>query len=173
MSHGNRIYVVLAATVLAALCTIGCAGASFDGHLYRSEDLAFRLGPIPAHWKQMQIQGARVAFRDDPDGAVVSVAGRCGKDGDDVPLIALTHHLFIYFTERHVVRQKTMMLDGRAAMRTEMSAKLDGVPRDIVAYVLKKNGCVYDFFRVSPKSDSTRGIADFDAMVQGFATVRR
>ena len=36
-------------------------------------------------------------------------------------------------------------MDGREAMHTVMSAKLDGVPKMFDAYVLKKDGCVYDF----------------------------
>jgi len=59
----------------------------------------------------------------------VLVNARCGHDGDDIPLLALTQHLFMNFTERQTVEQKIVPLDGREAMHTILSAKLDGVPR--------------------------------------------
>ena len=94
---------------------------------------------------------ALLAFRDDAQSATIGVNGRCGKDGDDVPLQALTHHLFLHFTDREVISQKTLTLDGRDAMRTEMLAELDGVPKRFTIYVLKKDGCVYDMLHIADR----------------------
>jgi hypothetical protein len=98
----------------------------------------------------------------------VAVNGRCGVDGDDVPLASLTQHLFLQFTERELKAQSELNLDGRAALRTELTGKLDGVPKLFVVYVLKKDGCVYDFWRISePAAADT---AAFEGFVRGFAT---
>jgi hypothetical protein len=61
-------------------------------------------------------------------------------------------------------------MDQREALRTEISAKLDGVQRHFLAYVLKKDGCVYDFVRISDKPDTDAD--DFERFVSGFATQR-
>ena len=109
-----------------------------------------------------------LAFRDRSGGATIAVNGRCGKDGDDVPLESLTHHLFLHFTERQVAGQSKLALDGRDALRTVLLAKLDGVPKHFTVVVLKKNGCVYDFLRIGHDGST---VQDFDGFVRGFSTL--
>jgi hypothetical protein len=118
----------------------------------------------------MEAEQALLAFRDPARDLVISVNGRCGKDGDDVPLSALTQHLFLYFTDRQPLTQAALSLDGREALRTELSAKLDGVPRRFVVYVLKKDGCVYDFILIAEPTVSPSSIGEFDRFVSGFST---
>jgi hypothetical protein len=93
--------------------------------------------------------------------------GRCGVDGDDVPLAALTHHLFLNFTKRHVESQQTVELDGREALRTELTAELDGVSKRFLVFVMKKDGCVYDFMWIGAAEASP---GEFQRFVQGFST---
>ena len=156
--------------ILAGAIAAGCGGPQFDGQIYRSGELAFRVGPVPSSWRRIDAENTLLAFRDDTSGATVALAGRCGKDGDDVPLTALTHHLFLQFTDREVGEQRTLMLDGRQALRTELTAELDGVPKHFLVFVLKKDGCVYDFFRISAGASSS-GVEEFERFVQGFATL--
>lgn len=156
--------------IMAAIGLVSCASSSFDGRVYRNDALAFRIGPQPSAWREIQVEGALLAFRDDVDRATIAVNGRCGVDGDDVPLPALTHHLFLHFTERRVLHQKTLTLDGREALRTDLSAKLDGVPRHFLVYVLKKDGCVYDFMWIGSPASQASARADFESFVLGFST---
>ena len=148
-----------------------CGGSSLKGSVYRGDGLAFRLGEAPPTWKRIGVTNARLAFRDEEAESTVLVNGRCGKDGDDVPLLALTQHLFMSFTEREVLEQAIVPMDGREAMHTVMRAKLDGVPKVFDAYVLKKDGCVYDLVGIWAvgKFDSHRGA--FEAFASGFHTL--
>jgi hypothetical protein len=148
---------------------VGCGGSSFDGHVFRRGELAFRVGPIPESWHQVEVDGALLAFRDDRDSATVALNGRCGLDGDDVPLEALTHHLFLHFTDRKLVKQERFELAGRAALRSELIAALDGVSLRYLVIVLKKDGCVYDFMRVTGGKGS--GDAEFERFIGGFETL--
>ncbi|MBK7578685.1 MAG: hypothetical protein IPI67_00645 [Myxococcales bacterium] len=157
--------------LFVGLFLVACGGAAFDGQVYRDGDLAFRVGPRPANWRALQAENTLMAFRDDRDGATVAVNGRCGKDGDDVPLEALTHHLFLHFTERKVESQERLSLDGRDALRTVLSAKLDGVSKHFVVIVLKKDGCVYDFLHISGGEQAASD--EFEGFVRGFATLSR
>ena len=118
---------------------------------------------------RIEATGVLLAFRDDGALATVALNGRCGLDGDDVPLEALTHHLFLQFTDRELVSQNRIDLDGREALRTEIIAELDGVKKHYVVYVLKKDGCVYDFVYVSPGAKA--GEAAFERFVRGFGTL--
>ena len=127
---------------------------------------------MPSTWRRIDADGALLAYRDDATPASVVVNGRCGKDGDDVPLESLTHHLFLEFTDRTVESQAKLMLDGREALQTELLASLDGVPKRFTVFVLKKNACVYDFIHVTPPDAPPQGRRDFVAFVEGFSTIR-
>ncbi|HEY3237848.1 MAG TPA: hypothetical protein VGJ84_24220 [Polyangiaceae bacterium] len=154
----------------AVWAAAACAGAQFDGSVFRSDELAFRVGPVPASWRRIQVDQALLAYRDDADSSTIAVNGRCGKDGDDVPLEALTQHLFLLFTDRQIVSQQHLPMDGREALRTELIAELDGVPKHYTVYVLKKDGCVYDFFHIGPVQPSVQSQQSFDQFVRGFST---
>lgn len=156
---------------LLAWLPVACGSSNFDGRVYRDDSMAFRVGPVPQRWRALSADHALLAFRDDPGRATIAVGGRCGKDGDDVPLQALTHHLFLHFTHREIVTQQELSLDGRAALRTEMTAALDGVPKRFLVYVLKKDGCVYDFMHIADDDAAGAERGDFERFVRGFSTL--
>jgi hypothetical protein len=158
------------AGVGACLLAGACAGSSFDGRVYRADGMAFEVGPIPASWRTIEVDGALLAFREDRSAATVALNGRCGLDGDDVPLEALTHHLFLHFRQRLLIRQERVTLDDRAALRSELTAELDGVPMHFVVYVMKKDGCVYDFMLMSANAGGADREA-FERFVRGFETL--
>jgi hypothetical protein len=164
--HGSRH---LPAALAAGLTLLACASSGFDGQVYRGDGMAFRVGPVPPTWRQIEVDQSLLAFRDDDARATIAVNGRCGQDGDDVPLTALTAHLFLQFTDRHLVAQELIPMDGREALRTTMDAKLDGVPKHFTVVVLKKDGCVYDFLHISDRSASAEQ-ETFERFVRGFAT---
>lgn len=161
--------------VCSWLALSACSTPAFQNGVFRNEDVAFRVGPIPAHWaaieeEQPDPELATFAFRNPQGPATIGVAARCRRDGDDVPLRALTQHLYLGFTDRETRAEREFTLDGRAALRTEMVASLDGVPKDLTFVVLKKDGCVYDFWRVAANAAPD---ADFDAFVNGFQVLRQ
>ncbi|MBI2391608.1 MAG: hypothetical protein HYV09_18615 [Deltaproteobacteria bacterium] len=161
----------LSMLLVLALAVSSCGKEAWDGRVYHAGRASFRTGPIPASWQRVTLEGAMLAFRDTESGGSINVYARCGQDGDDVPLAALTNHLLIGFTERDVRSQKLVPLDGREALRTLVHAKLDGVPMALGIYVLKKDGCVYDLVRVAPPGRFEAGEESFDAFVAGFGTV--
>lgn len=162
----------LALGVFALALVVGCAsGPTFRDGEYRSERLAFRLGPLPAGLERLDSTEALLAFREDRAGASWAISARCGVDGDDVPLRALSGHLFLHFNDKKILAEREFVLDGRAALDVEALASVDGVRRQFVVVVLRKNECVYDFLHVSgPGEDGPlrQSRADFRAMVDGF-----
>lgn len=165
--------IVCAIGLSSALWAVtACSNSSLQGNLFRQGDVAFRVGPIPENWRpiEQEVEGelASFAFRDERGGVTVGAAGRCHRDGDDVPLRSLTQHLYIGFSDREVHAEEEFLLDGRAALRTEMTASLDGVPKQFVFVVLKKDGCVYDMWRIADRPTDS---GDFDGFVRGFQVV--
>jgi hypothetical protein len=155
---------------LAALAclALGCATSHFDGRVFRKGDVAFRLEHLPPGWRNIEISDTALAFRDDENAATVAINGRCGKDAEDVPLQSLTQHLFLQFTDRQLEQQELFPLDGREALRTEMVAKLDGVPKYFHVVVLKKDGCVYDFLQIANQHQDASEFLEF---VRGFSSL--
>jgi hypothetical protein len=151
-----------------AISAVACGGPHLNGNVYDDGKLRFHTGPIPPTWHTIEADGTLVAFRDEQAAVTVALNGRCGVDGDDVPLASLTQHLFLQFTDRQQQSQQELNIDGRGALRTELVGKLDGVPKQFVVYVLKKDGCVYDFWRIS--EPGTVDGASFEAFVKGFST---
>ena len=166
-----RLFPFLATIALAALGLGGCGGSRFDGNVFHGEGFAFRVPPPPPTWERIDVSYGSLAFRDRAHGATVAVNGRCGRDAGDVPLVALTQHLFLMFTDRTVVKQEVVPFDGREAMHTVLTAKLDGVPKQFEVWVMKKDGCVYDLYYIAPPERYALGQAAFDRFVHGFATV--
>ncbi|HEY1696787.1 MAG TPA: hypothetical protein VGG39_31720 [Polyangiaceae bacterium] len=146
----------------------GCTGAeSFDAGVLHKGDLTVRVGPVPAAWRPVHIDGADLAWRDDPRGGSALLDVRCSGKDDDAPLSVLTEHLIMGTTERDFTSEETIPFDGREARHTLMRAKLDGVPMYYDLYVMKKDGCVYDLVYVAPPADFTAGAAAFDGFARG------
>lgn len=163
-----------ARALVLCLALGACAHSGLEGNVFRRGDVAFRVGPIPEHWSLIDERGVRgdlasFAFRSDREGVTVGAAGRCGRDGDDVPLRSLIQHLTIGFTRRQQIEERELRLDGRAALRVEMTAALDGVPKHLVFVVVKKDSCVYDFWRIAETNHDDS--AEFDRFVAGFSSL--
>jgi hypothetical protein len=155
---------------LALLLVASCGGAHFDGTIYRGDGYAFRVPAVPSTWTRASVTGDGLTFRDD-QGGVVAMNARCRLDGDDVPLSALTQHLFLQFTDRVVERQEVVAFDGREAMHSVLVAKLDGVAHKFDVWVLKKDECVYDLYYFALPERFDAGQPRFEEFIQGFATV--
>lgn len=151
--------------LVGALAACG-HGDSFEDGILHKGDLAVRVGPVPAEWHRVRIDGADLAYRDEAREGSTMFDVRCGR-GADAPLTVLTEHLIMGTTARDFVSQETLPLDGREALHTLMRAKLDGVPMQYDIYVLKKDGCVYDLVYVAPPGRFTAGAADFERFALG------
>jgi hypothetical protein len=159
--------------LLASACT-ACAGEkgqSFDGSVYRAGPVAFQLARVPSNWRAVEVTHASLAYRDDDHAASVLVNARCHKPDENTPLVALTNHLVIGSTAREVVSQEVEPFDGREALHTKLRAKWDGVPMAFDIYVMKKDGCIYDFVYMGDPSAFEPGSKEFQRFVRGFRTL--
>lgn len=163
-----KVVLATVSTTLLSTLLLACGGPGFDGHVFRDGNVAFRLQSVPSGWRPLEISDTALAFRDEKNAATVAINGRCGQDAGDVPLKALTQHLFLQFTQREQYSQALLALDGREALRTRMVAKLDGVPKFFDVVVLKKNGCVYDFLQIANASQDPEPFLRF---VRGFSSI--
>lgn len=152
---------------------IGCAttGTLRNG-VYEGARTTYEIGPVGPGWQRVSVNGQNdLAWHSASKEAVMHVDSKCDPSLD-IPLSALRAHLMIGFTERDVLSEETVPMDGREALRTHFTAKLDGVPREIVMQILKKDYCVYDFALIAlPGPPFQEALGDFDAFVGGFNTI--
>lgn len=160
-----RGWVVMTGGVVAIAACAG--GASFEAGVLHKGDLTVRVGPVPAAWRPVHIDGADLAWRDDSRGGSALFDVRCSGKDEDAPLSVLTEHLIMGTTERDFTSEETIPLDGREARHTLMRAKLDGVPMYYDIYVMKKDGCVYDLVYVAPPAEFAAAAAAFDGFARG------
>ena len=160
------------AKVALALAFAACGGSTYEGGEYREGAIRYRAPSPGAGWEAIDVEGQNdLAWRSPSLGAIIQVNATCDPDMD-VPLSALRNHLLIGLTEREVQSEETISLDGREALRTHVVAKLDGVPREMLLTVLKKDGCVYDFALVTPPgSGFAQASQRYDALLAGFTTL--
>jgi hypothetical protein len=158
----------IALLALAAMPLLGCAShpAYRDG-VYSDGSVAFRTGPLPAEWRRARVHGGGVAFHHRRGGTVFANV-LCDRP-DDVPLDVLTNHLLFGIEEQREVSRQPLMLDGRAALRTRVDGKLDGVFVVLDLVVLKRDGCTYDLHLVAGPAAYPERKLDFDRFVEGFA----
>jgi len=177
----TAIAAAVAAVVASlAILVTGCAHAP-RGHIEArgdhdrvcAGDVCYRIGALDERWRLVHQEGASVGFYSDAVGGVIEANATCRDDADAAPLSALTRQLLIGYTERDLGSQELVQLDGREALRTRLTAKLDGVPMALDVFVMKRNGCIFDLSYAAPPDLAARGEADFGRFVAGFADDRR
>lgn len=156
--------------VLLGLPVAGCGGGgTLSGSVFQGAETSYRIGQLPQGWRRLEVEGHNdLAWSHGELAAVIQLNASCDPDLD-IPLVALRSHLLIGFTDREVRDERLVPLDAREALRTHVVAKLDGVPREMVLMVLKKDGCVYDFALVAPPGPPfERARQDYRSLVGGF-----
>jgi hypothetical protein len=161
--------VAPALLVVALACG---AGPSFRRGAYHDGDVRFRVGRLGPAWERVRVTGSDLSFHNESISGVIAVNGDCDRENDP-PLRQLLMQLVIGFTEREVQLEELLPLDGREAMHSIVSARLDGVPMMLDLFVLKKDECLYDFSYVAPPSEFAKGRAEFEAFVAGFRAAPR
>lgn len=156
------------------LVGMGCSSASevsVQGSTVVAPNLSYSFGPTAPGWRPLSVEGNDAAWYDASTSGTVYVDHTCERS-QDTPLPALITQLLIGFTEREFATEETVPFDQREARHVVVRARLDGVPRMIELYVMKKDGCVYDLGYTAPPDRFEAGRPAFDAFTRGFRTGR-
>lgn len=153
----------LIALALLASCS------SLSGNYFVKGDMKYRVATLDAaEWQKVGFAENDLAWVDQ-HGHLLAMNSTC-KDYGDPSLEVLTNHLMMGFEDKVLTERKTFVLDGRDALESSFTARLDGVPIETTLVVLKKDGCVHDFMYVSPAGHAAEQRAQLDALVDGFTT---
>ena len=128
----------------------------------------YQVGELSPDWYRVNLDVATISFRNDSLQSAISTDAYCDQAYDDAPLSALAGHLFAGLQNIKIEKQEPLTLSAREALRTSLSASLDGVPVRVETVVVKKNWCLFDFFLVSPPEQHVAAIPHFEQFFRGF-----
>lgn len=155
------------ALVVAALLVACTTRGQLEGGRFRDEAVDYEVGAPGPGWKEIAVRKANAAWYNDELGASLLVNSHCEGIGD-APLEGLTNDLMMGMTERQILSQQKRPWSRREALESVASAKLDGVPRKLAIFVLKKDWCVYDIVLDAPPERFDAALAGYDRVRDGF-----
>jgi len=152
---------------LVLLPLLGCTGHSLQQGVFAKDGVRYRVGELARGWRPLDVDSNDVAYISNDSPHSLAVNATCASDGD-ASLEVLTGHLLMGFTDRELVDEKRVSMDGRDSLRSRYKAKLDGVPVEMMLVVLKKDGCVYDFTYLSPPGRFDEKRPSFERVLSEF-----
>jgi hypothetical protein len=129
--------------VACALAFAACSTPTVENGTFKSDDVNYQIPEPGAGWQSLSLPTANGAWHNDALHASLLVNSHCAGVADS-PLEGLTSDLLMGMTDREVLSQQKLATSKREALETVATAKLDGVPRKLMLFVLKKDSCVYD-----------------------------
>ncbi len=131
---------------------------------------AYDIGSLNAPWKiqsQKKEDGPDKIFVSEQTGSVIAVNSLCDRYKDS-SLRTLTKDLTRSYSDEEFVKQESLYVDEREALKTSVKGKMDGVPMESVYVVLKKNDCLFDFSLHAKDQLTDQERNDFDSFIAGF-----
>lgn len=164
----KRISLAILPTFLVACTHQG----GLTGGFYTKRGVQYYVGDVPAGWELKEFKGNDIAYVAKDSQHLIAINATC-EDYEDAPIKVLTQHLLMGFTDRKLIEEELRTLQGREALYSHYLAKMDGVPRELMLVVLKKDGCVYDFIYISPPGRFEERLATFEEILKRFRTELR
>lgn len=170
----NAVPLAPAALMLwAGLVVSACSGGSaIKNDTFSDGKVAYEVTDPGDGWSEIAVDNANVAWIHDDTAAAILVNSHC-EGVEDANLQVLTRHLTIGMDDRKVLDEKTVETSRREALRTTLTASIDGVPRKLLILVLKKDGCVYDVVLSANPDKWDVAVAGFDRVVKRFEVQQR
>ncbi len=130
---------------------------------------SYGVGVLPAGWRRVQIKPYRtLSFRNDALESTITTDAFCDGAFEDASLKTLTTHLHMGLDEQKNINQKELTLSDRAALRTIVQGKVDGVLINLDTVVIKKDTCLFDFALVADPTKYAQASSDFEKFYGAF-----
>jgi hypothetical protein len=136
---------------------------------YAGSTKFYRVGLLPEGWERIETRARTISFYSADLGASISTDAYCGRSVDDRSLASLGGDLITALEGRKVADEREFMLADRGALRQLVTGTVDGVPTDVDLVVVRKDGCVFDFYLVTQGGAPAGAVAAFEAFFGGFA----
>ena len=121
-------------------------------------------------WKAVREGGADRAWYNQELSAVIYVDTSCGRKFEDRALEDAYRSLTKGIATGDPTRMESLRIDGREGLLLYQPGRLDGVPVELGAAIVSKNGCLFDFLYIAPASSFPTGEEDFLVTVGSLRT---
>ena len=160
----------LALALGAVIVLTGCAGRRIENGVYHSEK-GYRLTLPSADWSVAADSKADLELRHQDGLAAMLANAECDERARSRSVGLLLGQLLIGVHDRATIEQNEVSVNGRQALHWVLDGRVaaDGAPTRIEAYVVKDQGCVYDFAYAAPPASFEEWRADFRRLVESFA----
>ncbi len=163
----------LALALGAVIAFTGCAGRRIENGVYHS-DKGYRLTLPGSDWSVAADSKADLELRHQDGLAAMLANAECDDRAKSRSAGLLLGQLLIGLHDRATIEQNEVSVNGQQALHRVLDGRVaaDGAPTRIEAYVLKDQGCVYDFAYAAPPASFEAWRADFRRFVESFAKER-
>jgi hypothetical protein len=160
----------LALALGAVIAFTGCAGRRIENGVYHS-DKGYRLTLPGSDWSVAADSKADLELRHQDGLAAMLANAECDDRAKSRSAGLLLGQLLIGLHDRATIEQNEVSVNGQQALHRVLDGRVaaDGAPTRIEAYVLKDQGCVYDFAYAAPPASFEAWRADFRRFVESFA----
>ena len=169
----KSFFILLLITILTTACTPSKSskGGIFINGIYKNSQLKYKIGKLSSKWKQLEVDYLNLTFYNKENNAVIYVNGKC-RASSDLPLTILRTHLLIGFKNKKILKSENLEIENRKALHSIVLASLDGVKRKVDYYILKKNGCLYDFVLISTIKSFDENQKEFQKILKKFKIIK-
>lgn len=161
MNHGARSLILLSCLGLF----LGCVSVNVGTEKPEKSNAVTFKEPL-APFERLKESSADQGWKNPKTGNTISYLSECPGPGG--PLKDLAQELSGLLTSKQMVSQKEDFFNGREALRTQWSGKLEGIPMKLESVVFKKNGCAYTITYVGRSSKFEQEISFFETFLGGF-----
>ncbi|MBI3031001.1 MAG: hypothetical protein HYY64_15980 [Candidatus Rokubacteria bacterium] len=124
--------------------------------------------PAAREWQVVADGRADLELRRPASRSGILVNATCEGRGPTRPLAVLARHLTFGVQGKEVREQSELTVAGHPAIKLLLTGRLDGVPVEVEAYVVKGERCVYDLVYVASPGEFAGGTAEFETFVSSF-----
>lgn len=139
-----------------------------NGRVYIKHDKFYRVGRLSGGWERMRTRARTISFYNPEYRSSISTDASCVKGSSDRQLESLGGQLVSAIEGRVFISETPFDLDGRGALRQTVSGKMDGVQVYVDLVVVRKDGCVFDMYAVTPPDPDLQVKRDFEEFFGGF-----
>lgn len=141
-----------------------CGGSRIEAGVFYAAK-GYRI-TLPASGWEVAVDGrADLELRRPVSRLGIVVNATCEGKALTRSLAVLARHLTFGIQDKEVLTQSHVVVAGHPAVRLVLRGRLDDVPVQVEAYVVKGERCVYDLAYVAPPAEFTAGAVEFRAFV--------
>jgi hypothetical protein len=135
------------------LICIFISSCSFLGSSPDNKSEHYTIKQAPLDWKILPPGGSDHAFSNEETFSIITINSLCGRY-ESTSLKQLTYNILGGLDNPTLDESSSVQYNNREALRSNATAKIDGIEVFLTVKILRKNECIYDFILISTTPES-------------------